>query len=49
MTGVPTSPEPAIRLRGLTRRFGGITAVRDVDLDVARGERRAVLGPNGGG
>ena len=43
------SPAPVIRLRGLTRRFGGITAVRDVDLDVAHGERRAVLGPNGAG
>ena len=49
MTGAPTPPEPAIRLRGLTRRFGGIAAVRDVDLDVAPGERRAVLGPNGAG
>jgi branched-chain amino acid transport system ATP-binding protein len=38
-----------IRLRGLTRRFGGIAAVRDVDLEVAPGERRAVLGPNGAG
>jgi ABC-type branched-subunit amino acid transport system ATPase component len=43
------SPEPAIRLRALTRRFGGIIAVRDVDLDVAQGERRAILGPNGAG
>jgi branched-chain amino acid transport system ATP-binding protein len=41
--------DPVIRLRGLTRRFGGIAAVRDVDLDVAPGERRAVLGPNGAG
>lgn len=49
MTGTPTSREPVIRLRGLTKRFGGITAVRDVDLDVAHGERRAVLGPNGAG
>jgi len=49
MTGAPTPPEPVIRLRGLTRRFGGITAVRDVDLDVVHGERRAVLGPNGAG
>jgi len=46
---VATSAESVIRLRGLTRRFGGITAVRDVDLDVAHGERRAVLGPNGAG
>jgi branched-chain amino acid transport system ATP-binding protein len=43
------TPEPAIRLRSLTRRLGGIIAGRDVDLDVAQGERRAVLGPNGAG
>jgi branched-chain amino acid transport system ATP-binding protein len=49
VTGATTSPDSVIRLRGLTRRFGGITAVRDVDLDVAHGERRAVLGPNGAG
>jgi branched-chain amino acid transport system ATP-binding protein len=41
--------EPALRLRGVGRRFGGLVAVRDVDLDVAHGERRAILGPNGAG
>ena len=40
---------PILRLRGIGRRFGGLVAVRDVDLDVTRGERRAVLGPNGAG
>jgi branched-chain amino acid transport system ATP-binding protein len=40
---------PALRLRGVGRRFGGVHAVRDVDLDVAYGERRAILGPNGAG
>jgi branched-chain amino acid transport system ATP-binding protein len=49
MTPGPQTLEPVIRLRGLTRRFGGIAAVRDVSLDVAHGERRAVLGPNGAG
>ena len=29
--------------------LGGLHAVRDVDLDVAHGERRAILGPNGAG
>ena len=38
-----------LRVRGLTRRFGGVAAVTDVDLDIAPGERRAVLGPNGAG
>jgi branched-chain amino acid transport system ATP-binding protein len=41
--------EPILRLRGVGRRFGGLDAVRDVDLDVAPGERRAILGPNGAG
>jgi branched-chain amino acid transport system ATP-binding protein len=36
-------------LRGAGRRFGGLYAVREVDLEVLRGERRAVLGPNGAG
>ncbi len=43
------SAEPTLRLRGVGRRFGGLHAVRDVDLDVAAGERRAILGPNGAG
>ncbi|MEO8967598.1 MAG: ABC transporter ATP-binding protein [Solirubrobacteraceae bacterium] len=40
---------PILRLRGVGRRFGGLDAVRDIDLDVAPGERRAILGPNGAG
>jgi branched-chain amino acid transport system ATP-binding protein len=40
---------PTLRLRGVGRRFGGLHAVRDVDLEVAPGERRAILGPNGAG
>jgi branched-chain amino acid transport system ATP-binding protein len=41
--------EPTLRLRGVGRRFGGLLAVQDVDLDVGHGERRAILGPNGAG
>jgi branched-chain amino acid transport system ATP-binding protein len=41
--------EPTLRLRGVGRRFGGLHAVRDVDLDIVGGERRAILGPNGAG
>ena len=41
--------EPTLRLRGVGRRFGGLLAVDDVDLDVVHGERRAILGPNGAG
>ena len=43
------SVEPILRLRGVGRRFGGVHAVRGVDLDVDPGERRAILGPNGAG
>jgi branched-chain amino acid transport system ATP-binding protein len=41
--------EPALRLRGVGRRFGGLHAVRSVDLEIVSGERRAILGPNGAG
>jgi branched-chain amino acid transport system ATP-binding protein len=41
--------EPILRLRGVGRRFGGVHAVRGVDLEVRPGERRAILGPNGAG
>ena len=41
--------EPILQLRGVGRRFGGVHAVRDVDLEIRPGERRAILGPNGAG
>src|SRR3954454_1126973 len=41
--------EPILRARGVGRRFGGVVAVQDVDLEVRPGERRAILGPNGAG
>lgn len=51
MAATATHPSPAsiLRLSGIDRRFGGVHAVRGVDLDVRPGERRAVLGPNGAG
>jgi len=39
----------AIRTRGLTKRYGGLTAVDGIDLDVADGDRYGFLGPNGSG
>lgn len=54
MSAAPTTaerpnPPAALRLRGVGRRFGGLNAVRDLDLEVAYGERRTILGPNGAG
>ena len=41
--------DPAIAIRGLTKRYGGTVAVEHLDLDVAAGETLALLGPNGAG
>lgn len=40
---------PAIRTKGLTKRFGRIEAVANLDLEVHRGEVFGYLGPNGAG
>ncbi|TKJ21512.1 ABC transporter ATP-binding protein [Blastococcus sp. CCUG 61487] len=41
--------EPAVRVRGLVKRYGGRAVVDGLDLDVRRGEVFALLGPNGAG
>jgi ABC-2 type transport system ATP-binding protein len=41
--------EPAIRARDLTRRFGHVTAVDGIDLDIPRARIYGFLGPNGSG
>jgi len=40
---------PAIHVRGLSRSYGEIDAVREVSFEVARGEVFCLLGPNGAG
>lgn len=39
----------ALTLRSVTKRFGGLTAVGDVSLTIAHGEKWALIGPNGAG
>ncbi len=41
--------EPILRVVGLTKRFGGLTAVNNVSLDIHRGEVVALAGDNGAG
>ncbi len=44
----PVAP-PLIRIQGVTKRFGGVTAVNDVSLDIQKGELFAILGSSGCG
>ncbi|TFB46479.1 ABC transporter ATP-binding protein [Cryobacterium tagatosivorans] len=44
-----SAENPAIRLTGLTKVFGTVTAVDHVDLDIAEGEFFSMLGPSGSG
>jgi len=39
----------ALSVRGLEKSFGGLRVTRDVNLEVAPGERRLIIGPNGAG
>ena len=38
-----------LSVRGLTKKFGGLTAVNNVDFDLPPGELHAIIGPNGAG
>ena len=51
-----TAPDPvaqssprALSLQGLTKYYGSLAAVKDVDLDIAPGRFLTILGPSGGG
>jgi putative spermidine/putrescine transport system ATP-binding protein len=47
MTDPPA--EIAVRLRGVTKRYGPVTAVDGIDLDICEGELLTLLGPSGSG
>jgi len=41
--------EVLLRARSVTKRFGGLLAVNDVDLEIPRGSITSIIGPNGAG
>lgn len=41
--------QPLVQMRSITKRFGGVTALQDVDLDAHAGEVLAIVGDNGAG
>ncbi|WP_246186692.1 sugar ABC transporter ATP-binding protein [Microlunatus speluncae] len=43
------SAQPLVELRGIGKRFGGVVACREIDLEVRAGEVLALLGENGAG
>jgi ribose transport system ATP-binding protein len=45
----PGSDEPILVMRGIVKRFPGVVALHDVDLDVRRGEVLGLIGENGAG
>jgi ABC-2 type transport system ATP-binding protein len=49
VTAVAGAGQPAISVRGLTKRFGPVLALDGLDLDVPRGSIFGLLGPNGAG
>src|SRR5690349_22589817 len=48
-TGAPQAEPYAVELRGITKRFPGVVANRDIDIVVRRGTVHAVVGENGAG
>ncbi|KAA9406735.1 ABC transporter ATP-binding protein [Haloarcula hispanica] len=48
-TAVTDSDRAVLRTDGVTKRFGGLTAVDDVDIEIHSGEIVGLIGPNGAG
>ena len=42
-------PEPILKTSGITKSFGNLVAVDNVDLEINKGEIVGLIGPNGAG
>ena len=49
MSGTAVGAFPILEIRDVTLRFGGVTSLSDLRMDVRRGELLALIGPNGAG
>ena len=49
LTGKVPDDHLLVRSRGVTKRFGGLVAVNEVDFDIPRGSIVSLIGPNGAG
>ena len=49
LTGALDDAAVLVRSRGVTKKFGGLTAVNNVDFDIPRGSIVSLIGPNGAG
>ena len=49
LTGKLDDAAVLVRSRGVTKKFGGLTAVNNVDFDIPRGSIVSLIGPNGAG
>ena len=47
--GVPQGGEPVITIRHLSKRFGDVAVLKDVNADIEKGEVISVIGPSGTG
>ncbi len=49
MTSPASEPAPVVSIDRITKRFGSLTALRNVSLDIERGEVYGLIGPSGAG